>query len=497
MGEKPNSSVATNSPRRRKISFLALLVLLPAAVAGFYFYQRFSAEARLQKAIEEADRLDPDWRFADLEAHRKEVPDAENGILQALEARRLLPDGLFPWEPKGLADGSGPMALPWDPPVQPRDDQIQRIRSELQRARAALAEARKLADIPNGRQHVTLEPDYARRIVLTLPNPYIGQDLIQVANLLGYNVLLQAQDGDLAQALRSTRAFLYAGRCIGDEPSPAQHTRWAIQSRAWKKAEHVVAQGEPRPTDLELAQRAFEEEAEEPVFYFALRGERGILDDFLKNVQAGAVPFKIVRRHLGRLFFRDSRNQFEENLDTLAFILSVRRERSELLRFINCVVEMARASPDQQAARVQQLGEESLKDRPSLIVKLLAAEARRSVEAADHLRAELRCTAVALAAERYRRARGQWPASLADLVPDYVVRIPNDPFDGRPLKLAKHAQGITIYSVGLDGADNGGNIDVRKGWNAPGTDRGFRLWDVKFRRQPAQPRRKPGDEPAN
>jgi hypothetical protein len=491
MASKADSSERATRRSRRKITVLGLLALVSVSIVGFYFYQRWSGEARLREAIEEADRLDPDWRIVDLEAHRKEVPDAENGVLQALEARRLFPDRLFPWEPLEPADGSGPMALPRDPPVQPRDEQVQRIRSELQRARAALTTARKLADMPQGRQHLTWEPDYARRIWLTLPTPYIGQDLIQVANLLGYDALLQAQDGDLARALRSTRALLNTGRCIGDEPSAdSQAPRMTIQSRAWTKAERVLAQGEPRPIDLERTQRAFEEEAEEPVLYFALRGDRGILDDVLKDVQAGAIPFKIVRRYVSELK-RDGGNQLEENLDTLGFILNVRNERSQLLRFMNRAVEIATTSPDRQAARMQELEADSLKDRPTLMVKSQAQATRKRAEVADRLRAQLHCAALALAAERYRQARSQWPASLTDLVPDYVARIPHDPFDGRPLKLARHAQGITIYSVGVDGVDNGGTINIRRIPSAPGVDLGFRLWDLNYRRQPAKPLERP------
>jgi hypothetical protein len=177
-------------------------------------------------------------------------------------------------------------------------------------------------------------------------------------------------------------------------------------------------------------------------------------------------------------------NELKENLETLTFFLTVRKQRGELLRFMNQVVEMARACPDLQAARVQELAADSVRDRPTLMVKFEGEVAREFAERAGLSRALLRCTALALAAERYRQACGQWPAALDDLVPNYVAGVPNDPFDGRPLKLAKHAQGIAIYSVGVDGVDNGGIIDISKGWRAPGTDLGFRLWDVKYRRQP-------------
>src|SRR5205823_3863301 len=47
-----------------------------------------------------------------------------------------------------------------------------------------------------------------------------------------------------------------------------------------------------------------------------------------------------------------------------------------------------------------------------------------------------RCAIAALAAERYRRANGRWPESLAELVTAGLLRaVPGDSFDGQPLRL--------------------------------------------------------------
>jgi hypothetical protein len=62
MASKTDSSERATRRSRRKITVLGLLALLPVFVVGFYFYQRWSGEARLREAIEEADRLDPNWR---------------------------------------------------------------------------------------------------------------------------------------------------------------------------------------------------------------------------------------------------------------------------------------------------------------------------------------------------------------------------------------------------------------------------------------------------
>ena len=92
----------------------------------------------------------------------------------------------------------------------------------------------------------------------------------------------------------------------------------------------------------------------------------------------------------------------------------------------------------------------------------------------------------AIAAERYRMKHGKWPGKLGDVVPEFLAGVPNDPFDGTPLKLAKTADGIVVYSVGYDGVDDGGKLN-RKQPMAPGADIGYQLWDKEKRARPASP----------
>jgi hypothetical protein len=64
----------------------------------------------------------------------------------------------------------------------------------------------------------------------------------------------------------------------------------------------------------------------------------------------------------------------------------------------------------------------------------------------------------ALALKRYRPQHGKYPASLNELVPTYLKQIPNDPWDGKPLRYRLKADGdFVLYSVGADGKDDGGD----------------------------------------
>lgn len=66
---------------------------------------------------------------------------------------------------------------------------------------------------------------------------------------------------------------------------------------------------------------------------------------------------------------------------------------------------------------------------------------------------------VVLALEAARRRTGAYPATLDDLVPVFLPRVPLDPFDGQPLRYIapkSAADRPVLYSVGVDGVDEGG-----------------------------------------
>ena len=70
--------------------------------------------------------------------------------------------------------------------------------------------------------------------------------------------------------------------------------------------------------------------------------------------------------------------------------------------------------------------------------------------------AEVQTAQTALAVERFRLAHGELPDNLEALVPQFLSFVPEDPFDGQPLRYHRLAKGYVIYSVGRDGHDNGG-----------------------------------------
>ncbi len=64
---------------------------------------------------------------------------------------------------------------------------------------------------------------------------------------------------------------------------------------------------------------------------------------------------------------------------------------------------------------------------------------------------------VACGLERYRLAHGQYPETLAALVPPFAEKLPHDLIGGQPLKYHRTADGrFVLYSVGWNEKDDGG-----------------------------------------
>lgn len=82
---------------------------------------------------------------------------------------------------------------------------------------------------------------------------------------------------------------------------------------------------------------------------------------------------------------------------------------------------------------------------------------------------------VSLAIERSRLVHGKLPEKLDELVPQFLIAVPEDPFDGQPLRYLRLEKGYVIYSIGSDGEDNGGR---ERPADAKSTDKAH--YDITF-----------------
>lgn len=85
------------------------------------------------------------------------------------------------------------------------------------------------------------------------------------------------------------------------------------------------------------------------------------------------------------------------------------------------------------------------------------------IDATDKSRLDFGGLAAMIALERYKVANGRYPASLSDLVPSLLDRLPIDPWSGKPIRFRlvdpaadPEGRGYLLYGVGFDGVDNQG-----------------------------------------
>jgi hypothetical protein len=470
-------------PRRKKWKIAVVLGLVFAGLlVAVYTYTFFAARRDLSKAIAQAEREDPGWQLSDLEARRTAVPDERNGALQAMKARALapapLPGQIQAEEADPTTAGAATQTLAEkleelgpDEPLS--SQQAARLRAELARAADALAEARKLADMPEGRYPLTYTPDLVSTVVC-------AQQPREAAHLLKLDAFLRIHDGQSDDALFSARAAFNAGRSIGDEPVLiSQLVRLACRNMALACLERALAQGQPSEEAMIEFQQALLEEDSVPVLLIGARGERAGLHRLMEALESGQASVRMTRR-----LAKGGGQKLPDHATDIVAEHSLVSVHAWILRWLNDFVEAAKLPPWERRKRLEEL-DRRLKEEAPFLARELLPSYLKPAETDLRESARLRCALVALAAERYRRAKGEWPVKLADLEARELDQVPLDPYDGQPLRYRRLADGVAIYSLGPDGEDHDGAVGAKS--PSPGSaNYGFRLWDVERRTRTAR-----------
>jgi hypothetical protein len=80
----------------------------------------------------------------------------------------------------------------------------------------------------------------------------------------------------------------------------------------------------------------------------------------------------------------------------------------------------------------------------------------KTVQSEDRAKQNRDNLLIAFALARYRADNGNYPKELSLLVPKYLKEVPKDRFSGKPLIYTADDKGYILYSVGINGQDDGG-----------------------------------------
>ena len=260
--------------------------------------------------------------------------------------------------------------------------------------------------------------------------------------LLFLEAVLLASHGDPNGAAEAIAAALGVGRSLDQEPVPISHlVRMGGANWAASTLERTLHQIAFTDAQLDVLYRAFSDIRADDALLRALAGERCSLLTLFES------PWAID----GSYFQKPPPLPLLQAYGALG--LSAREGAIFLDHMAECI-RIVQLPTFERLAAVE-AAEANLRGRRGLFVNeagnifSLISRQLRTV-------AQIETTKAALGLERYRLANGMLPDALAELVPRYFEEIPPDPFDGRPLRYKQVEGGFVVYSVGEDGADDGG-----------------------------------------
>ena len=437
----------------------------------------------MREAVARLDAAEPGWRIADLNAGRdaKLPPPELNAATQALAALKLVPESFTAWADTLTVDRA---------PVTnylPAGEDIELARLVHSESAEALAAIRKLRDLPAGGIPLVVPDDNALMAKLDKT-----QQLRKAAGLLTLDATVSAYDRHPAEALGMSRAIVnLASGGVGDEPTLiSQLVRMAVTGLAVESVEQTLAWNEC-PAGLAETQARLAAERDAPRLANGYRGERGVFVRFLETVDDGTLradpdgPPPGVRGPLA-WYLRKGNPESRTRMIALFNELIASTELPDAERNAKALAIEAR---EKQRNRYWDLVS------GTHLVGLLRPAHVKLNEAENRTRAYLGCAVAGGACERFRMKTGRWPKTLAEIPADLLARVPTDPFTGEPLRYAARADGVTVYSVGRDGADDGGTPPpTRSVVSSPGTDLTFRLWNPAARRAAPVATKPAGDQ---
>lgn len=285
--------------------------------------------------------------------------------------------------------------------------------------------------------------------------------LKKAAVLLEIEGVLHAEAGRADESFQSCRAMLAVARSLDDEPLlESLRTRSQLRKRSARLIERMIDRLHLSSAHLEQISFDLSRAETNNLLPRAIAADRAI------HLPLFDLPLARVNRLLAPR--RGERVDAEEEPDADEFDLEETlyrvagwgaRDQRLYLRLTDTNLAAARM-PFPAALDCFKSGESILTNSSAYASRLSWEFLKVMADVFDPEAAglaELRCTQTVVAVERHRLAHGgRLPETLAALVPTFLQRVPEDPYDGKPVRYQIRANGYSVYSVGTDRKDDGG-----------------------------------------
>lgn len=433
----PGGLFRRGRPLRRATGFLLALALGAAFVA--FRYQAAAAKTSELAAIRARSLpVTP----AELDIWYASPAEGQNAADLYQEAFRLLLRGAAPEEIRVPIVGTNVMP---GPQARLSASDLASAEAFLTRHQQTIALLRQAARLPGCRFPVALHAGGEAEL------PHL-RPLHDATRLLVLDAIVKAERNDGDGAAESLLDALGIARAVEAEPVLlSQRARIRDLSIALQGVERVLNRTKLTDHFLGRLGNALERVSSTSSLARAIAGERAIAMTAVVAVPApaaaGGAPglgeSSAALSALGERFYAWSGAR---DLD-LVFAL---RGYRDLVEAAGLPVHLRRVALDRISTRLDAIPSRYVVSRKLLPPVLEVAR--------DELRAIAlgRAARVAVAVEQFRLARTSLPETLDELVPEQLLAIPGDPFAPHPLRYDSLGVRYTVYSVGLDGKDDGG-----------------------------------------
>jgi len=393
--------------------------------------------------------------LAELDRWYPRVPVEENSALVFRKAFASL-SGKF--NPSFLVDDKSIDLPPLDEPGA--DPGKQTMAGYLSGNGEALALLHQASNIPRSRFPINLGK------LSILPYPHLA-NVVRSAYLLQTDAA--SHDGDTSPelAVLSVESSFALSRSLAKEPLVRSHlARIETQRIAVSSLQHMLNKTSLTDEQLESLATALEKADD----------QRGLARAFIGQRCIGIHSFNLMRdtTDLTALPVGQSRPLGQRLLINVTVFLSspqylydscgfLQWDELNYLQLMDRYIQTAQTDFPERIAAAQLL-RRSLDQQAGLHAFsrgwLRGMNGSRIILKDAAVTARLRSARIAIAVERFRVSHEhQLPQTLAELTPFGSSGVPNDPFDGQPLRYKKLTMGYVVYSIGEKGDGTGGRQD--------------------------------------
>lgn len=421
--------------RHPKLSFTLVLLLLAAAVVLTLDQITKNHVARRHAAIKAAGEP---LTVQDLIARDEPIPDDENMTVALLEHIKPFLALKIPDETQQLLPVIG-LARPLGTGQPLPAEQMEAVQWYLDQLPASLHGLHEATKRPRA----GFRPQWSSP-VFNMVIPELSQQR-QVVKVLCVDVLRAAESRDRKRA-GAYLSDLYRSSHGLDSDSPfviSHLLKLAMTALCNDRLERTINQCGLEPDDIEKLKLELDRTVGIQSLTNACLVERLCIIDILGSSTS-----------LGVAVFGSTASDFHRRIPVLrsldeAAALDLHRDLIAATRLPESeILDAARAVE----ARAQSL------PHYYIVARLFVPSMVRSTKLTLKTIGSTRALKAALACEQFRMKHGHWPAALEELVPEFLLSVPNDALDGKPIRYAVIPEGIKTWCIGENEQDDGGDV---------------------------------------